>query len=124
MAVGRAGTVFLALSAEPEALLRLGLWVVTAASVGERVDVLLTAGPLRAFQEGAGPPANASALGLPGPASLLAQAKGLGHVRVVSCDTEVRLAGLEDAGAMACVDELVSLPSFWRQNIGVRTVTV
>lgn len=118
-------TAFLVVSADDESLLRLGLWVLTAASVGERVDVLLCAPALRrladgSFDEtpGSGPAASRSTLGLPAPSALLSQAKELSAVRVVTCETELALAGLETPPAG--VDALVSLPSFWRETAAGR----
>jgi peroxiredoxin family protein len=119
-------TVFLVLDDDPPRWRSLGLWAITAASVGESVDVLVTARPLRALARGAfdAPDAEAASLGLPSPRELLAQAKALAPVRIVTCDTEARLAGLSDEEARASVDDVVSLPSFWRELGSARVVTV
>src|SRR5438105_1077148 len=87
-------TIFLVHRGEPETLTTLGLWVVTAASTGERVEVLLGAAPLRAIVAGAGRSDRAKALGLPDVRELFAQAKALAPMRVVTCDTELALAEL------------------------------
>lgn len=118
--------VFLVQQASDEQLLRLGLWVVTAASVGERVDVLLCAPALERLLEGAfdnSTPA-AARLGLPTLAALLEQARALGPMRLLTCDTEIALAGLSRDVVSARVDEVVSLPSFWRSTQGARTVVL
>lgn len=118
-------TVFLAVSADPERLLRLGLWTLTAASHGEAVDILLCAGPLAALAEGrAGETVPATALGLLPLRKALDEARGLAKVRVVTCDTELMLAGVAPADAAELVDEMVSLPSFWRALGDARVVTL
>lgn len=121
--MGAGATVFLLVSDDREQLLRAGLWALTAASVGEQVQVLLTAGPLRALLAGTPPPPRAVALGLPGPAALLADARALG-ARVVTCDTELLLAEVAASDALAVVDAVESLPSFWRATAAARLVVV
>ena len=124
----RPRTVFLVISADDETLLRLGLWTLTAASVGDDVDVLLTAPALRRWLDGSfdvasGASATARArTGLPPPSALVSQAKELASVRVVSCDTELALAGVSEAEAKGRLDALVSLPSFWRESAAARLV--
>lgn len=127
---GRRRTVFLLLCPDDERVLRLGLWALTAASVGEAVDVLLTAPALNAWVSGpfgareADPEVSVPDEKLPSPRSLLRQAKELGPVRVVTCDTELRLAGLTEEAVRPLVDEIVSLPGFWRETEGARFVTL
>jgi peroxiredoxin family protein len=126
----RRRAVFLLLSPDDEKLLRLGLWTLTAASVGEAVDVLLAAPALAAWVCG---PVGASTLDadvsaqdgkVPSPRAALRQAKELGPVRIVTCDTEIRLAGLSEGVVRPLVDEIVSLPAFWRETEGARFVTL
>jgi peroxiredoxin family protein len=122
-------TVFLVVGDEAERLLRLGLWAVTAASIGERVEVLLSSGPLRAWIDGEDGPfdtvrPHARDLGLPTPRGLLLEAKALGPLRIVTCDTEWRLAGVAEEDVRRRVDEIVSLPTFWRETAGARIVTI
>jgi len=116
--------VFLVQSAEPDRLLRMGLWALTAASVGESVDVLLTAAPLTRWAHGMGVEEGRPDLGLPGPRGLLSQAKELAPVRVCTCDTELKLAGISLETVEGRIDEVVSLPSFWRENRTSRLVSV
>lgn len=125
-------TVFLVTSDDPERLLRVGLWALTAASVGEHVDVLLGARPLASLAAGRldeSPPAlpgapSASTLSLPGPLGLLRQARELGPCRVLACDTELRLAGLDPDSPPTELDGVVSLPTFWREALAARLVHV
>lgn len=125
-----AKTVFFVLRADDEQLLRLGLWVVTAASVGEEVDVLLCAPALARLADGSfdaaaqGTASRAAGLGLPPPTELLAQAKMLGPVRLLGCETEMLLAGLETSALEGKLDDIVSLPSFWRAHADSRIVTL
>ena len=116
--------VFLVVSADEERLLRLGLWVVTAASVGERVDVLLCAPALRAVMDGVLERPSPGHVQLPSAAELLTQARALAPVRLLSCDTEIALAGFTVSDVGSRLDEVVSLPSFWRAGRGARTVVV
>jgi peroxiredoxin family protein len=68
--------------------------------------------------------ARARQLGLPAPTALLEQAKELSPVRVVSCGTELLLAGLTEEAVQPLIDDIVSLPSFWRETAGARVVSL
>ncbi len=114
---------FLVSASDDERLLRLGLWVLSAASVGDSVDVLLTASPLRRWVKGDFGSSTPALAGLPTARALLEEARQLGGVRLVTCDTEVRLADLAEDVVKPVVDEIVSLPSFWRAATG-RLVSV
>lgn len=122
--------VFLVVQATDEHLLRLGLWAVTAASVGESVDVLLCAPALRRLADGSfddlreGTAGHAGALGLPPPLELFASARALAPFRLLGCDTELRLAGVEPSALAERLDAIVSLPGFWRDNRHARLVTL
>lgn len=118
MATGR--TVFLVLAADPERLVRVGLWALTAASVGESVDVLLTAGPLAAWL--ADPPGERGPL--PSWREMITEARGLARVRVVTCETELSLAGVPLERVKGSVDAIESLPSFWRTLEDARVVSI
>lgn len=126
----QARTVFLVVQATDEHLLRLGLWTVTAASVDENVDILLCAPALARLADGTfdrletGTASRAASLGLPAPLELIAQARQLATVRLLGCDTELRLAGLEENALDGQLDAVVSLPSFWRESRSARLVTL
>lgn len=123
-------TVFLVVQASDEHLLRLGLWTVTAASVGEDVDILLCAPALKRLAAGdfdrlvTGTASRASSLGLPPPLELIAHARELACVRLLACDTELRLAGIAAGVLDEHLDAFVSLPSFWRETRSARVVTL
>jgi peroxiredoxin family protein len=90
---------------------------VTAASLGDAVTVVLSFEPLRAFVEGrfeeGAPPAAAEARVPPLLATLDEARRELG-LRVVACETAVRLAGLDPDLARTRLDGLEPLPSLWR----------
>lgn len=89
----------------------------TAAAFGDAVHLALSADALSAwlggrFDEGAPPTAAAARV-----ASLKVMLdegrRDLG-LRVVACDTEVRLAGFSPGEAAASLDGIVGLPELWR----------
>ena len=89
----------------------------TAAAFGDPVHLALSADALAAwlggrFDEGA-PPTAAPARVASLRAMLDEGRRDLG-VRVVACDTEVRLAGFSPGEAAASLDGMVGLPELWR----------
>ena len=116
-------TLLLVVSAEPERLARAALWTLTAASVDDDVTVLLTAPALRALVEGAPLPSGWESLRLPSPTTAFADARQLGAV-VVTCDTELALAGVDEQAVRALVDDVVALPSLWRAHHASRLMTL
>jgi peroxiredoxin family protein len=112
-------TTFLVVSPDPERLWRAALWALTAASVDETVRVWLTAPALRALTGGGVRAEGSGAQGMPDARSLLGEARGLG-VRVLTCETELALAGLTLDEVAWLVDALEPLPSFWRGSAGER----
>lgn len=91
---------------------------VTAASLGDQVTLVLAHRPLQAllqgrFDEGA-PPAAAGA-GIPPLLETLGEARRELGLRLVACETTVRLAGLEVEVARAALDELEPLTSQLRR---------
>jgi peroxiredoxin family protein len=93
----------------------------TAAAMGDEVTVALFFGALRAWVDGRfdeGAPAEAAAARV-GPlrATLDEGRRELG-LRVVACDTAVRLAGVEPAAARSALDGVVGLPALWRAAQG------
>lgn len=118
-------TLFTVVSDSAEHRLRLGLWALTAASVGERVEVLLTAGPLRRWVEGRFDEGlDGLPTGVPKPTEALALARTLAPVRVTTCDTERLLSGLDEVAVAGCVDAMTSLPSLWRETKGARSIMI
>ncbi len=90
---------------------------VTAASLGDRVTLSLAFEPLRAFVEGSfdeGAPASAAAAGVPSLMETLAEARRELGLRVVACETAVRLAGLDPEVVGPRLDALEPLTSLWR----------
>ena len=90
---------------------------ITAASLGDEVTLVLAFEPLRAlvegrFDEGALP--TAAAARVPALSETLAEARRELGLRVVACETAVRLAGLAPEAARAALDGLEPLPSLWR----------
>ncbi len=109
-------------------LLRDGAWnarrqavsvALTAASFGAPVVLALSGEPLRAWVAGAfddGAPGGAEAARVGSLRSLLDEGRsGLG-VRVVACDTEIRLAGLDGSAVAGRLDAVMGLPEQWRHG--------
>ncbi len=104
-------------SADWEARYQATTLAVIAAALGDEVHLALFFGALRAwvedrFDEGAPPEATSARVG-----SLrrtLEEARRDLGVRVVTCDTAVRLAGLEPVQATGALDGIASLPELWR----------
>jgi peroxiredoxin family protein len=90
---------------------------VTAASLGDAVTLVLAFEPLRDFLEGRfedGAPPTVGEARVPPLRDTLEEARrGLG-LRVVACETAVRLAGLDPEAARSRLDGLEPLPSLWR----------
>jgi peroxiredoxin family protein len=89
----------------------------TAAALGDEVHLALFGDALRLFLSGRfaeGAPAEAAAARVPAlDGSLLEARRDLG-VRVVACDTALRLAGADPAASAPPLDAVVSLPALWR----------
>lgn len=100
---------------------------ITAAALGDQVHVALYGQALRAFVDGtfgAGAPTTAEAAKIPPLPETLAEARRDLGVRVVACDTAVRLAGLDPERVVPPLDGIVSLPSLWRMAQSGRCVSV
>jgi predicted peroxiredoxin len=99
----------------------------TAAALGDDVHLALFGGALRLFasdrfDEGA--PAAASAARVTSLAGALAEGRRDLGLRVVACDTALRLAGLDPTAVVPPLDAVVSLPSLWRIAQEGRALTV
>ncbi len=100
---------------------------ITAAALGDEVHLALFGGALSAFargQLGEGAPAAAQAARVPPLDATLAEARRDLGVRVVACETALRLAGLDPARAVPPLDAVVSLPALWRLAQQGRALTV
>ena len=89
----------------------------SAAALGAPVQLALFGAPLRAFVEGRfdeGAPPAAEEGGAARLSASLDEARAALGLRVVACDTALRLAGLESGGALPPLDAVVSLPSLVR----------
>jgi hypothetical protein len=89
----------------------------SAAALGAPVQLALFGAALRAFVEGRfdeGAPPAAAALGAGGLAGSIGEARGALGLRVVACDTAVRLEGLDPALVARALDGVVSLPALVR----------
>jgi peroxiredoxin family protein len=90
---------------------------VTAASLGDAVTLALSFEPLRAFVEGRfddGAPPTAAEARVPSLLATLAEARRELGLRVVACETAVRLAGLDVEAAGGRLDALEPLTALWR----------
>jgi peroxiredoxin family protein len=90
---------------------------VTAASLGDAVTMALAFEPLCAFVEGRfeeGAPTTTSEARVPPLVATLAEARRELGLRVVACETAVRLAGLDPEVARPRLDGLEPLTSLWR----------
>ncbi len=105
---------------------------ITAAALGDTVYFVFAFEALRQLVRGdfgrpdsdreAVESARAEGLGLPPPATMLAEARGLG-ARCVACDTMLRIAGVPTDDAEKLLDEVLGLPALWRLTEGARVVS-
>ncbi len=107
-------------------LLRSGSWearyqavtlAVTAAALGDEVRVALFFEPLRAWAAGRfdeGAPPSATAAGVQSLRASLEEARAHLGLRVVACDTALRLASLSGDASALGLDAVESLPALWR----------
>ncbi len=90
---------------------------VTAAAHGAPVTVALSFEPLRLWAAGRfdeGAPPEAAGARVTSLREALEEARRELGLRVVACETAVRLAGLEPAVVVPALDGLESLPALWR----------
>jgi peroxiredoxin family protein len=105
---------------------------ITASALGDSVHFVFAFDALRELVRGdfgrpqsdreAVESARAEGLGLPPPATMLAEARGLG-ARCVACDTMLRIAGVPADEAERLLDEVLGLPALWRLTEGARLVS-
>jgi hypothetical protein len=100
---------------------------ITAAAFGDPVVLALFGPALRAFAEGKfgeGAPATAAAARVPPLDVTLDEGRRDLGLRVVACDTALRLVGLEPRTVVPPFDEVMSLPSMWRLAQAGRALTL
>ena len=98
----------------------------TAAALGDEVTLALAFDPLVALLEGRldeGAPATVDEARVPPLSATLAEVRRELGVRVVACETAVRLAGLEVERARAALDALEPITSQWRRAQSGRAVS-
>jgi peroxiredoxin family protein len=100
-----------------EARYQATMLAATAAALGDPVTVALAFEPLRLwasgrFDEGA-PPA-AAAAGVLSLRDTLEEVRRELGLRLVACETAVRLVGLEPSAVRPLLDEVTTLPALWR----------
>jgi peroxiredoxin family protein len=100
-----------------EARYQATMLAATAAALGDAVTVALAFEPLRLwasgrFDEGA-PPA-AAAAGVLSLRDTLEEVRRELGLRLVACETAVRLVGLEPSAVRPLLDEVTTLPALWR----------
>ncbi|MCY1014761.1 DsrE family protein [Pyxidicoccus sp. MSG2] len=106
---------------------------ITAAAMGDEVYVVFAFDALRQLVGGGfGHPqgareqeecARAEGLGVPPPARMLEEARALG-VKLVACDTTVRICGFVPEELERTLDEVLGLASLWRLTQGARTLAL
>jgi peroxiredoxin family protein len=120
-------TVIFLRAAGWEARYHAATLAVTAAALGDPVTLALSFEPLRRwvegrFDEGATDTAEVARIG--SLRVVLDDARRELGLRVVACDTAVRLAGVPPEAARAALDEVTTLTSLWRLAQAGRAVTV
>jgi peroxiredoxin family protein len=66
--------------------------------------------------------ARAEGVGVPPPATLLVEARGLG-ARCIACDTMLKLSGVSLVEAERVLDEVMGLAALWRLTEEARVLT-
>ena len=105
---------------------------ITAAALGDSVHFVFAFEALRQLVHGdfgrpqsdreAVESARAESLGLPPPATMLAEARALG-ARLLACDTMLRITGVPSEEAERVLDEVLGLPALWRFTEGARLLS-
>jgi peroxiredoxin family protein len=100
---------------------------VTAAAFGEAVTLALFFEPLRLWVQGRfdeGTPAEAAAARVVPLRETVDEARRELGLRVVACDTAIRLAGLEPERIRPALDAIETLPALWRAASDGRALTL
>lgn len=106
-----------------ESAYQVATLALTAAAMGETVKVFLTFDALHSWATGTfGRPdtseensacQRAKSMGLPSPLEMLNQARSMG-VKLVCCDTMLKLCAIEPQGLGVLLDAVEGLPEIWR----------
>lgn len=89
----------------------------TAAAFGDEVRLALFGSPLRSFVDGRfaeGAPASAAEARVPPLDAMLDEGRKDLGLRVVACETALRLVERDPRAAVPPLDEVMSLPALWR----------
>jgi peroxiredoxin family protein len=100
---------------------------VTAAALGDRVTLALHFEPLRLWVEGRfdeGAPPEAASARVGSLAEALEDARRELGLKLVACETVVRLAGLEPERVAAQLDAVTTLPSLWKAAREGRAISI
>jgi peroxiredoxin family protein len=122
--VKRALVIFLSGAGWPARYQAISL-AATAAALGDEVTLALAFEPLVALLDGwldEGAPATAGEARVPPLSATLAEVRRELGVRVVACETAVRLAGVPVERARAALDALEPITSQWRRAQSGRAV--
>jgi peroxiredoxin family protein len=63
-------------------------------------------------------------LGLPDPRHMLGEGRTASGIRVVACDTAVRLAGLDSDAVSPYVDAIIGLATLWKNAEGAQIIYI
>ncbi len=112
-----------------EAIYQAASLAFTAGAMGDQVTVAPFFGGLQTLvgrvAYGEDPAAiRAQTLSLPDPRHMLGDGRKVAGVRMVACDTAIRLAGLELDAVRPYVDEIIGLASLWRQADGAQMLYI
>ncbi|HYS81242.1 MAG TPA: hypothetical protein VEM76_11065 [Anaeromyxobacteraceae bacterium] len=100
---------------------------ITAAALGDEVHLALFAGALRAYAAGRfgeGAPEAARSARVPPLDETLREARRDLGLRVVACDTALRLCALDPGSGVPPLDAVMSLPSLWQLARAGRALVV
>ena len=104
-------------SADWESRFEATTLAVTAAALGDRVQLALFGAALRAWVEGRfdeGEPPGGAAVG--SLAAVLGQGRRELGVELVACETAIRVAGLDPEAVRPALDAVRSLPEIWQHG--------
>jgi peroxiredoxin family protein len=112
-----------------EAIYQAASLAFTAGAMGDSVTVAPFFGGLLTLvgriPYGEDPAAvRAQSLCLPDPRHMLGDGRKVAGVRLVVCDTAVRLAGLDIDAVRPYVDEVIGLATLWRQAEGAQVLYI